>query len=375
MHSDSSSSDNVAPFPNRAEIKQEACAWLVRLDQRDLSEQETQEFQAWVTRSDFHRDYLLKAAANWDSMAILEELAEMFPISDNKSELKGFYASICSVLTAFGERVRMTMFASGAVAVSVLLALVLLNSTALEGLLYSKPVQRNFVTAVGERANFVLEDGTSVTLNTNSRVNVEYTRSRRVVKLLRGEINVDVAKEPQRPFLVYAGKGMVWAVGTAFNVRSEAERVEVTVTEGTVKVYADVSSKDSEPRLSVDAEVQFNNLHESNVREAILDAGYVAQYSNVIESHTFVEPEDLNRKLAWREGNLIFKGETLEEALKEFSRYTDQKFVIVDASISQIRIGGYFKTDDIDALLGGLHDNFNIKSEAAGSNLIHLSAR
>ena len=53
---------------------------------------------------------------------------------------------------------------------------------------------------------------------------VDYRGDNRIVRLSRGEVNFDVAKDPHRPFVVYAGDGLVWAVGTAFNVRLLEER-------------------------------------------------------------------------------------------------------------------------------------------------------
>ncbi len=68
--------DNLAIFPNKGVIKEEAGAWIARLDSGDLCETELQELRLWMQRSDFHREYLLKLAANWDAMGVLQELAD-----------------------------------------------------------------------------------------------------------------------------------------------------------------------------------------------------------------------------------------------------------------------------------------------------------
>jgi len=82
-----------------------------------------------------------------------------------------------------------------------------------------------------------LPDGSVVTLNTDSLIEVQYTQTERTILLLRGEGHFEVAANEARPFLVCAGDQVVRAVGTAFNVElSATSDVEITVTEGTVTI-------------------------------------------------------------------------------------------------------------------------------------------
>ena len=122
-----------------------------------------------------------------------------------------------------------------------------------------------------------MEDGSTIALNTNSRVNIDYSGERRVVQLLRGEASFDVAKSPQRPFVVYAGSGLIWAVGTAFNVRYTSDLVDVIVTEGIVKVYTQVSPE--QPVASLTAAPDSDVAASEN--EALVSAGKSMQYSNM----------------------------------------------------------------------------------------------
>src|SRR5690606_15969424 len=94
-----------------------------------------------------------------------------------------------------------------------------------------------FRTAVGERSSITLSDGASVVLNTNSRIEVRYTPERRNVRLLAGQAWFQVAKHPERPFVVEAGDRRVTALGTAFDVRMDSrDSVQVTLAEGKVSV-------------------------------------------------------------------------------------------------------------------------------------------
>src|ERR1700688_1527294 len=102
--------------------------------------------------------------------------------------------------------------------------------------LYKQSEETRFQTAIGEQAAVALPDGSSFDLNTNSRIWVDYSQRQRVIRLERGEAFFNVAHDTQRPFWVRAGDYWVRAVGTAFNVYLTPTGVEVTVSEGAVKV-------------------------------------------------------------------------------------------------------------------------------------------
>src|SRR5258708_24248903 len=87
-----------------------------------------------------------------------------------------------------------------------------------------------YATAIGERKPVTLTDGSKVLLNTDSRIQIDYSAEQRIVRLLQGEAFFEVAHNRARPFLVYAGANVVRAVGTAFSVHVQKSRVAVVVT-------------------------------------------------------------------------------------------------------------------------------------------------
>ena len=93
-----------------------------------------------------------------------------------------------------------------------------------------------YTTGVGEQKTIQLADNSVVQLNTNSRLEVDYSSDLRRLSLTQGEAHFDVAHNPQRPFEVLAGQGLVRAIGTAFTVHIRKIDVEVIVTEGTVEL-------------------------------------------------------------------------------------------------------------------------------------------
>src|ERR1700722_458946 len=92
-----------------------------------------------------------------------------------------------------------------------------------------------YVTNTGERLSIALDDGSQVTLNTQSELHVAYTGATRSVQLTRGEALFEVAKGKARPFVVQAQGRRFVAVGTAFDVHIERDQVKVSMLEGTVR--------------------------------------------------------------------------------------------------------------------------------------------
>jgi transmembrane sensor len=88
-----------------------------------------------------------------------------------------------------------------------------------------------------------------------------------------------------------------------------------------------------------------------------------------------VSDADISAQLSWRQGNLIFRGETLAEAVVELSRYTPVKFELADDRLGDIRIGGRFKAGDVDGLLATLQQNFKIDYERLDAERVLLKAR
>lgn len=197
-------------------------------------------------------------------------------------------------------------------------------------------------TGVGERRVVALRDGSSVTLNTASTVEVAYTDAERRVRLVRGEALFDVAHDAARPFLVDAGSARFRALGTAFNVRLRPDVVELTVTEGVVGVAA----REGEVAVPVAARIAAGG-------GAVVRSGAVAP--------TALDDQRLRQRTAWQEGVLEFDGESLAQVVGEFNRYRRQPIVIGDARLESLRIGGRFEVDEADKFLAALTSSFPIE--------------
>jgi transmembrane sensor len=212
-----------------------------------------------------------------------------------------------------------------------------------------------YETEVGEISTVALSDGSLMQLNTDSQVEVRYSSAERNIRLLRGEAFFDVAKNASKPFVVESGSDRVTAIGTAFGVDATKDTaIEIVVTEGRVKVNRHLDAKT--PKYE----------------DVYLTPG---QKLVVRDDKTEVENDlDTESLLAWREGMVIFQGESLREVVAEIDRYTPLKFRLMDAEIASISVGGFFKTGDLDQLLMVLEQNFGVASQRQGDEIILLKA-
>jgi transmembrane sensor len=222
-----------------------------------------------------------------------------------------------------------------------------------------------YETEIGEQSTVILLDGTQVVLNTNSRIEVTYTDEYRLLRLSHGEIHVDVAPDKNRPFSVIAGDKIVQAVGTAFSLEiTDEQRIELVVTEGKVLIGVHQETPLA-AAVSPPPVLEPTSVAVVAGEEIILGAP--------VEDIVQVSPEEIEVRLSWRSGNLIFRGESLEEAVSEVGRYTTLEFVILDDELKKVRIAGRFRAGDIDGLLAVLRENFNIIYERTDDGKILLT--
>ena len=215
-----------------------------------------------------------------------------------------------------------------------------------------------FETALGERKRATLSDGSIVELNTGTRLEVDFSATLRAVRLIAGEALFQVAKDAARPFVVAAGEAQVRAVGTAFNVRLREHLVEVTVTEGVVQIGGKQAGPVAAPR---------------HARKLAAGQGAVVGPGAVAEVP--LGPEALQRRVAWCDGVIELRGETLEQAVAEFNRYRIEKLVVGDPELAGLRIGGTFGVLEADKFLGALRSGFKVRTvEGAGGTIYLLPA-
>jgi transmembrane sensor len=184
----------------------------------------------------------------------------------------------------------------------------------------------SYFTSVGEVKEVVLKDGSMITLNTNSKILVDYNNSRRFVRLTQGEALFDVTKNKTRPFIVMAGDTQVRAVGTSFTVRLLPEQpVRVLVREGVVEIKRPDVPQAPPVRLAA------NTVALAPLQEPI--------------STEPIPRTQVSKDLVWREGRIAFDNETLASAAREFARYSDIQIRVAPELEGQT-VTGLFVTND-----------------------------
>ncbi|NNE36141.1 MAG: transmembrane sensor [Rhodothermales bacterium] len=229
----------------------------------------------------------------------------------------------------------------------------------------------SYSTAIGEHETHELNDGSIITLNTNSSVRVDFTASNRLLVLERGELHVKVSHDPDRRLSVIVGNKVVQAVGTEFNVEiTQDHNIELVVTDGVVMVgVVDASNEEATPNTPL-------LLTQSSTIIGAGEGALIAANDETAESVDAerIESDEIAVKLSWREGNLIFRGESLEEAVTEVGRYTAVDFVFLDEDAKAVRVAGLFKAGDVEGLLAALRIHFNVTYEWRDDNTILLSS-
>jgi len=347
---------NVYQLRSDEQNYQEASLWVARLD-RGLSKEEVAQLQAWLGGDARNRDCLFELAALWDQMDSLALLSELFDPPSAKHHRHGWLGAGWAL-------------AASVMALALGLALLVPGSQLADwpeqGFQEAGLDNNVYETGLGVHSSVNLPDGTRMTLNTNTRVTVSYTEQERLLVLDRGEVHVEVAHEANRPLRVRAGGKQVEAVGTAFNVHLvDNQRFELIVTEGRVKV------EDYQPELD-QADTRAEAQQEATPAQTLEQGQRM-----VVDATQEVPPEaiaeaDIQAKLSWRDGNLVFRGETLKEALAELSRYTPVTFEISDQELASVRVAGLFKTGDVEGLLTALKENFDIEHSRSGDHRVRL---
>lgn len=226
------------------------------------------------------------------------------------------------------------------------------------GLQVSSAGASAFQTGVGERLTVTLADGSAVTLNTRSRVEVNYAAARRDVKLVSGQAIFEVAKDRSRPFVVTAGTRRVTALGTVFEVRLDGEKVKVTMLEGKVAVEP---TRPTVLQTLVGPE-----------RELVTGEQLVADLDALGSSVSRTDPQAAT---SWRQGRVVFVDTPLTEAVAEMNRYSATPILVGDASLARFKVNGMFLTNQPLSFVGAVTAYYPIEARADSRGATVLAPR
>lgn len=338
---------DVHQLPNPEAVEREASDWFARMNADDVTADDRARFEAWRHAHPCNEKAYEELVATWNELVCSAPLVRAVRFGQ--------------AINAASARppARVPRWLAGALVAAV--GAIVLGVVAM---LYQQNVDSRFQTAIGEQVAVRLPDGSSFNLNTNSQIEVDYSRRSRIVHLKQGEAYFSVAHDTQRPFWVHAGDRWVRAVGTAFNVYVRPAGVQVTVSEGTVKVI-DASRYASPPSDASYA-----------ASAAAVTAGEQSDAQGHVDVVRALNSAQLSRLLAWRESSLYFQDEPLGNVVDELMRYTPMQIEIEDESLRQMPVGGTFQTspEGAEALLKMLEDGFGARVRRAGTNHVYIEA-
>ncbi len=350
-------------------IHTRALEWLVELEEPHTDALKLRAFAQWFLESTLHQDAFVEALAISAFSRRLDP-GHRFDVErllatpdDNVVQFKGESSSRREPEPA-PVPVRPARRFSAAICASLLVLLgipLVISSLRVLPDLFVGPAY--YSAGIGERHFVPLEDGSTVELNTRSSIKVEMNSHGRQVTLLSGEAVFTVRHDATRPFRVISGGLVIKDVGTTFDVQQQANGgATISVLEGLVEI----SAREPPP------------AGQTALARTVMEADHIADvmpFGNHLEVRIrAIATPELARQLAWRDGHLIFEGETLSEVVAKLNRYNRRQMTVVDPSIARRSIGGTFTTTDFDGFLDTIKQLFDIQAAPArgNSNVVEL---
>jgi transmembrane sensor len=301
----------MSEFDSTASVTEQASYWWLLLSEGAPSAAENRAFAEWVVRSPERVEAFLHAA----------RLTSALRSGDLRWPRTSAADLICTARTPHGEIARLPSARRTVPRKRPALLAAVVAGAVVTGLcfIFYQRAQR-FETAIGEQRSVLLADGSLVTLNTSSSIEVRMERNLRTVQLLSGEALFEVARDTVRPFDVVAGRTTVRAVGTRFDVDRRRGTTTVIVVEGKVLV----------------SDTGANGLPLTAGEQMTLGAH---------AKHLPVRADTTNA-VAWTQRKLIFAHRQLADVAAEFNRYNRQSIEIRGAQLRNQEISGVFQAND-----------------------------
>jgi transmembrane sensor len=389
------------------QIYEEACEWFIDCRAGDLDGAARGELDRWLRKSPEHLSAYLEIAAIWNEGPSLDPARQFDAdrlISEAGMDLGSIVAlpsiakkdlalqagaptaeteeaaqsdavattpdGACrsSAPLATRQWLRVRALAASLAAIGLLLA----GIQVVDGLRGA-----TYATAIGEQRSLELEDGSTVALNSRSKIRVRYSLDERGVELLEGQALFHVAKNPARPFIVRSGGTSVRAVGTEFDVNQRHDDTIVTVVEGRVAVLIDhavdpesVSLPDNTRAAAVPPgppSLRFPGTQSTGIGNIFVSAG---EQLTVTPQHVRrASHPNIAGATAWTARQLVFESASLSEVAEEFNRYNKRQLIIQDHALETFHISGIFSSTDPASLIRFLRERPGLRIVESASEL------
>lgn len=306
---------------------EEAAAWFTRLRQDSVNEATIEDFFAW-RRAPANDAAYIEVEARWRQADRVRNDPELVGLTEAALRRETIWVRLRRALRNPIWHVSVATLAFvGAAALM---------------LMFMRP--KSYETDVGAQQIVRLEDGSVLRLNTDSQVDVRFSRSERGLILKRGEAFFEVAHDASRPFIVQAGDAQVRAIGTKFDVRHSDAHTQVTLVEGKVQV----ARPDRGERWTLTPSQQLV-LNGAPGAPKVTDVGLAT---------------------SWTTGRLQFRQTPLVDAVAEVNRYSRTKIRLDARHVEQVRVNGVFDTGDTEAFVSAVTELFNLKAQTTSNGIL-----
>jgi transmembrane sensor len=315
--------------PREKRIGREAADWVVKFDGVEFDARHVRAFRRWLAQSEEHRAAFQLASRAWNQMDLLARIEAFdLPANDDAPSIdrRALVAGLGAAVLAVGAGGYVLMSAGPAEA---------------------------FETGVGEQREVGLADGTRVLLNASTRIEARIGHDRREARVVAGEALFQIAESEAGPFSIATPNGQIEAASGEILVKLLPEGARVALMSGGARALRTSWFGGAEPIVAqANSEIVFA---ERTVEVAAIPA------------------EQLARRVSWREGMLAFDNTPLSEAAADVTRQSGVRFVFADPALTELRVGGLVRADDLDAFLALLRNNLAITSERRGEEIILTS--
>lgn len=278
----------------------QAGEWLARLHADDRGAEDEAAFRAWLRADPSHQDAFERASMVWDAVPGLST-TDFTP----------------APTPAPVARVSRRMVLAGGGAAVVAAGLTLGWREAYAGV---------YRTGIGEQRRLVLEDGSRVTLDTDTQIRFRLRNDVRMLRLEVGRVDLDIAADP-RPFVIDLGARRAMARGGRLDLRRAGDAMALTAIQGSARVDTAGAALTLAPGNRI-----------------AMAAGRADR----------VDQPELDDLVAWQSGRLAFRDETLATAAAEMNRYSTHALVIADPHAAALRLSGVYRVGDSEAFARSL---------------------
>ncbi len=333
---------------SQSQIDEAASDWVIRRD-AGFTESESKEFACWQATDPRHAEAVARHDRAWSLL--------------DRPRAEGRSSEMTRALAARTARRKARRIKASALALIALVGVGLFWQTR-----ESDKAKMQTSSAIVVNPQFQhLPDGTVVELKTGAEIAVDFTGPLRRVTLVKGVALFQVAKNPDRAFVVTAAGVQVRAVGTAFTVELGAANVDVVVTEGKVAVGHSAPTG-AEP---IAAENSPSPTLVQAGKRVTVDLSAAQAVTGPVE----LSAAELSELLAWRKTRLEFSETPLAEAIALMNRHSQTQLVLTDPALGSVPVSGIFRADNTDTLVRLMEANFGITAERVGQRIILRKAR